>query len=185
MNLMGITEQARQAVQILLETREPKSGEILLVGCSTSEVCGKRIGSAGSEEVAAALMDGILPMVMENGLYLAVQGCEHLNRAVCVSSEIRDRLDLQEVWVKPWLHAGGAFITEATRRIPNAVMVEDIHAKATMGMDIGGTLIGMHLRPVVVPVHTDLRHIGEANLILARSRAKYTGGPRAQYDPIR
>ena len=184
MDLTLISQQAEKAVRILLETRKPKPGEILIVGCSTSEVCGKMIGSAGSEEVAQALMDGILPVVTEQGLFLAVQGCEHLNRAICVSRAVQEKLDLQEVWVRPWLHAGGAFITEATRRIPDAVMVEDIHSKATMGMDIGDTLIGMHMRPVVVPVHTDHKRIGEANLVLARSRAKYTGGPRAQYDPI-
>ena len=95
-----------------------------------------------------------------------------------------ERYGLQEVWVRPWLHAGGAFAAEAVERIPDHVMVEDLKALATMGMDIGGTLIGMHLHPVVVPVHTDLRQIGEAALVLARSRPKYVGGPRAQYEPV-
>jgi uncharacterized protein (TIGR01440 family) len=90
-------------------------------------------------------------------------------------------LRLQEVWVKPWLHAGGAFATEAFARIPDRVMVENVGMQAALGMDIGGTLIGMHLHPVVVPVHTDLRRIGEATLVLAKTRPKYVGGPRAQY----
>ena len=88
---------------------------------------------------------------------------------------------LQEVWVRPWLHAGGAFATEAYNRISDRVMVENVAGSAALGMDIGGTLIGMHLHPVVVPVHIDQRKIGEASFILAKTRPKYVGGPRAQY----
>ena len=179
-----LTDSAKKAVKILLESRKPAAGEILVIGCSTSEVMGQRIGSASNEDAAAAIMDGVYPLIQQAGLFLAVQGCEHINRALCVPRECMVRYDLQEVWVRPWLHAGGAFATEATRRIPDYVMVEDLRGRATLGMDIGGTLIGMHLHPVVVPVHTDLRRIGEANLVLARSRPKYVGGPRAQYDPV-
>ncbi len=184
MDLQQLTAAAQQAVAILLDSKQPKPGEIFVVGCSTSEVCGRRIGSASNTDVAKALMDGIYPAVCEAGLYLAVQGCEHINRALCVPRACMERYGLQEVWVQPWLHAGGAFATEATVRIPDHVMVEDLKAQAVMGMDIGGTLIGMHLHPVVVPVHTDLRNIGQANLVLARSRPKYVGGPRAQYAPV-
>ena len=92
-----------------------------------------------------------------------------------------EKFALQEVWVKPWLHAGGAFVTQATERFSDPVMVEELRSQAVLGMDIGGTMIGMHLRPVVVPMHTQIRRIGEANLILARSRPKYVGGPRARY----
>lgn len=184
MNFSAITDTARQAVSILLHSRQPKSGELFVVGCSTSEVCGARIGSASNADVAKAIMDGIYPALSDAGLFLAVQGCEHINRSLCVSRACLERFDLQEVCVRPWLHAGGAFCTEAFERIPDRIMVEDLKGRATMGMDIGGTLIGMHLRPVVVPVHTELRSIGEATLILARSRPKYVGGPRAQYDPI-
>ena len=184
MTLQNLSEAARQAVSILLDSKRPETGEIFVVGCSTSEVCGERIGSASNADVARAIMDGVYPAVTDAGLFLAVQGCEHINRALCVPRACAQRYDLQEVCVHPWLHAGGAFSTEAFNRIPDRVMVEDLKGRATMGMDIGGTLIGMHMRPVVVPVHTDLRKIGEANLILARSRPKYVGGPRAQYDPI-
>lgn len=184
MQFEQITRSAAQAVSILLESKRPKPGEIFVVGCSTSEVCGQRIGSASNEDVARAIMDGVFPGVTDAGLYLAVQGCEHINRALCVPRACMERYALQEVWVRPWLHAGGAFSTEATHRIPDHVMVEDLRGLATLGMDIGGTLIGMHLHPVVVPVHTELRSIGQATLILARSRPKYVGGPRAQYDPI-
>lgn len=184
MDLKHIQDAACQAVSILLASKRPQAGELFVVGCSTSEVCGSRIGSASNAQVAKALMDGIYPAVTQAGLYLAVQGCEHINRALCVPRACMERYGLQEVWVRPWLHAGGAFAAEAVERIPDHVMVEDLKALATMGMDIGGTLIGMHLHPVVVPVHTDLRQIGEAALVLARSRPKYVGGPRAQYEPV-
>lgn len=182
MNFSEITKQAATAVDILLNSSaEMRKGDIFVVGCSTSEIIGKRIGSASSEDAAKAVMDGVLPKIEAAGLYLAVQGCEHINRAICTSRECMERFHLQEVWVKPWLHAGGAFATEAFARISDRVMVENLNAQAALGMDIGGTLIGMHLHPVVVPVHTDLRNIGNATLVLAKSRPKYVGGPRAQY----
>ena len=184
MNFQDVSAAARRAVEIILESRQPKKGEILVIGCSTSEIIGERIGSASSEDAARAVMDGVLPPLEGKGLYLAVQGCEHINRALSVPRACMEQYGLQEVWVVPWLHAGGAFATEAFHRLPDRVMVEDLRGQATMGMDIGGTLIGMHLHPVVVPVHTDLRHVGEATLLLARSRPKYVGGPRAQYAPV-
>ena len=128
MDLKNITNQAVEAISILLTSRNPQPGEILIVGCSTSEVCGQRIGSASNEQVAVAIMDGIYPAAAEAGLYLAVQGCEHINRALCVPRACMEKYGLQEVWVRPWLHAGGAFSTEATKRIPDHVMVEDLRA---------------------------------------------------------
>ena len=184
MDFTEITAAARQAAEIVIASRKPRAGEILVIGCSTSEVCGRRIGSAGSEEAARAIMDGVLPVITDAGLYLAVQGCEHINRSLCVSRACMRAYDLTEVWVRPWLHAGGAFVTEATHRIADHVMAEDLRMRATMGMDIGGTLIGMHMCPVAVPVHTDLKHIGEATLLMAHSRPRYVGGERAQYDPM-
>ena len=182
MDYSEITRQAAEAVDRLLASAIYRPGDILVIGCSTSEINGQRIGSASSEETAKAVMDAILPKAEAAGLYLAVQGCEHINRSLCTSRACMERYGLQEVWVRPWLHAGGAFATEAYNRIPDRVMVEDVCGKAALGIDIGGTLIGMHLRPVVVPVHTDLRNIGEATLVLAKTRPKYVGGPRAQYN---
>ena len=182
MDYNELTLQAAEAVDHLLASAEYRAGDIFVIGCSTSEIVGKRIGSASSEEAAKAVMDAVLPKITSAGLFLAVQGCEHINRALCTSRACMEHYGLQEVWVRPWLHAGGAFATEAYNRIPDCVMVEDVGAKASLGMDIGGTLIGMHLHPVVVPVHTQQRKIGEATLILAKTRPKYVGGPRAQYD---
>ena len=181
MDFTRITEQAHEAADILLNAAQPAAGEICVIGCSTSEVAGQRIGSASSLDVARAIMDGLLPPLAQAGVFVAVQGCEHINRALCVSKNCMEKYGLEPVAVEPWLRAGGAFITEAFARFSGCVMVENLRARATLGMDIGGTLIGMHLRPVVVPIHTDLRRIGEANLILARCRPKYIGGPRAHY----
>lgn len=182
MNYSELTKQAREAADILISAAMPRTGDLLVIGCSTSEIVGKRIGSASSEDAAKAVMDGVLEPILAAGLYLGVQGCEHINRAVCTSRACMEKFDLQQVWVKPWLHAGGAFCTEAYGRIADAVMVEDLRARASLGMDVGGTLIGMHLHPVVVPIHTDLRLLGAATLVLAKTRPKYVGGPRAQYD---
>ena len=184
MDYSDIKKQAEEAAEILVREAKPEKGSICVIGCSTSEVRGKRIGSDSSAEVASAIMDGVLPVIQKAGLYLAVQGCEHINRSLCVSRECMKKFDLREVWVEPWLHAGGAFVTEAYHRLEDAVMVEDLGAKASLGMDIGDTLIGMHLHPVVVPVHTDFKRIGEANVVLARTRPKYVGGPRAHYAEI-
>ena len=184
MNPKEIQEQIKEAFGILMNAAKPEKGALLVLGCSTSEIVGSRIGSNSSEDAAKAVLDALLPLVEEAGLTLAVQGCEHINRSLCVSRETMKRLNLQQVWVKPWLHAGGACVTEAYARIKGAVMVESLNGQATLGIDIGDTLIGMHLHCVAVPVHSPLRHIGEANLVMAFSRPKYVGGPRAQYDNV-
>ncbi len=184
MNPTEIQEQVKEAFGILMNAAKPEKGALLVLGCSTSEITGSRIGSNSSEDAAKAVLDALLPLVNEAGLALAVQGCEHINRALCCSRETMNRLNLQQVWVKPWLHAGGACVTEAYARIKDAVMVESLNGQATLGIDIGDTLIGMHLHCVAVPVHSPLRRIGEANLVMAFSRPKYVGGPRAQYDNV-
>ena len=177
-----ITAGVREAFAVLLEAAKPKKGELLVLGCSTSEIMGHQIGSHSSEEAARAVLDALVPLCREHGLRLAVQGCEHINRALCTDRETMEHFGLQPVWVEPWLHAGGACVTETKSRIFDAVMVEDVQGKATLGIDIGDTLIGMHLHCVAVPVHTTLKKIGEANLVMAFSRPKYVGGPRAHYE---
>jgi len=180
-----VFDQASAAVAELMEAADTlKKGDIVVIGCSTSEIVGKCIGTGSSEEAAKAVMDAVLPVIKEKGLFLAVQCCEHLNRSLVVERECMEKYDLQQVWVKPQLHAGGAFAMQAVSRFEDHVMVEDLRAKASAGIDIGGTLIGMHLHPVVVPVHAKTRHIGEANVVIARTRPKYVGGPRAAYDDV-
>ena len=175
-----ITGQAKLAVTELLERARLEPGDILVVGCSSSEVGGHRIGSDSSPEVAQAILDGIYPVLKEKGIYLAAQCCEHLNRAIVLEKEAARAYGLAPVNVVPQPKAGGSFATAAYKSFSHPVMVE--HVKAAAGIDIGGTLIGMHLREVAVPTRLSIKQIGEANIICARTRPKFIGGQRAHYD---
>ena len=175
-----ITGQARQAVTELLERARLEPGDIFVVGCSSSEVGGHRIGSDSSPEVAQAILDGIYPILKEKGIYLTAQCCEHLNRAIVLEKEAARTYGLAPVNVVPQPKAGGSFAAAAYKAFSHPVMVE--HVKAAAGIDIGGTLIGMHLREVAVPTRLSIKQIGEANIICARTRPKFIGGQRAHYD---
>ena len=177
-----ITAQARMAVTELLEQARLQPGALLVVGCSSSEMVGQRIGKGSSEEAAKAAFAGIYPVLRENGIFLAVQCCEHLNRALILEREAAQRRGYEPVNVKPQPKAGGWFAVTAWDALSDPVAVEAIRADA--GMDIGGTLIGMHLRPVAVPVRTSVKKIGEAIVLFARTRPKYIGGPRAVYQDL-
>lgn len=179
MDFLRIETDARAALAALLDGAGVDAGDIVAVGCSTSEVAGKSIGSAGSPEVAEALLSAILPELNARGLYLAAQCCEHLNRALVVERECARLHRLEIVSAVPHPHAGGSFATCAYRAMKDAVLVERVAAVA--GMDIGETLIGMHLKRVAVPVRAETRFIGEARLALARSRPPLIGGARAKY----
>ena len=174
-----LTAQARLAAQELLDAARLAPGEVFVVGCSSSEVVGGRIGHDSSMEAAAALYDGIAPVLAGRGVFLAAQCCEHLNRALILERAAAARYGWEEVCVVPHPHAGGSWATTCGKRFEHSVAVEAIRAHA--GMDIGGTLIGMHLRPVAVPVRLSLDHIGQAILLCARTRPKLIGGERAQY----
>lgn len=174
-----LRSQACEALQGLLDVAHLKPGNIVVVGCSTSEVIGQKIGSASNLEVARAIMDGLLPLIEENGLFLAVQCCEHLNRALVVEEACAERYGLEIVSVIPHPKAGGALATVAMERFTRPVVVEAISAHA--GLDIGDTFIGMHLKRVAVPVRLPIKSIGEAHLTLARTRPKLIGGERAKY----
>lgn len=177
--LQKVTADTHQAVCALLEVAGLRRGEVLVVGCSSSEVLGEHIGKAGSMEVAAAIAAGLLPPLKERGIFLAAQCCEHLNRALIVESEAAERFGWEPVTVVPQPHAGGSFASCIYRQMAQPVAVEAIRAHA--GLDIGDTLIGMHLKAVAVPVRLPVKHIGAANLVCARTRPKYIGGPRAVY----
>lgn len=184
MDLKEIEEQASQAVKEIAEAAHLHKGQLFVVGCSTSEVLGDKIGTHSSMDVANALYKGISSQLNARGIFLAAQCCEHLNRALVVEREVMEKYDLEQVNAIPQPdHAGGAFGTTAYQNMKDPVLVEDIQARADAGMDIGGTLIGMHIHPVVVPLRISLDHIGNAILICARRRPKYTGGQRAIYDP--
>ena len=174
-----IAAQARTVVTELLDQANMKPGALFVVGCSSSEMVGKRIGKGSSMDAAQAAFQGIYPVLQERGIHLAVQCCEHLNRALIMERAAAEQKGYEIVNVMPQPHAGGSFAVTAWNAYEDPVAVETIQADA--GMDIGGTLIGMHLRRVAVPVRTSLDHIGEAIVLCARTRAKYIGGPRAVY----
>ena len=174
-----ITSQARTVVTELLEQAKLRPGNLFVVGCSSSEMVGKRIGKGSSMEAAQAAFQGIYPVLQQRGIHLAVQCCEHLNRALILERSVAEARGYEIVNVMPQPHAGGSMAVTAWNAFEDPVAVETIAADA--GMDIGGTLIGMHLRRVAVPVRTSLNHIGEAIVLCARTRAKYIGGPRAVY----
>lgn len=175
----SVQAQTETALRELIDASGLKAGQILVVGCSSSEIVGQRIGKGSSLEAAAAVVDALLPILREKGIFLAAQCCEHLNRALIVEAACAEKYNLETVWVKPQPHAGGSFATTVWERFDEPVAVERIQAHA--GMDIGGTLIGMHLRRVAVPVRLSVKTIGEAPVLFARTRPAYIGGPRAQY----
>lgn len=180
MKLDEIRTQAANAVSELSDIAHLEAGDIVVIGCSSSEAGGSRIGTNSSEEIAAAIFDGIYPILKEKKIWLAAQCCEHLNRALIIENALRRELRLPRLNVIPQPKAGGSFATIAYRRFEEPAAVEHIRAQA--GLDIGGTLIGMHLEEVAVPVRLSMNHIGEAILLCARTRAKFTGGSRAVYD---
>ena len=182
MNLEEIKEQSRRAAEEICEAAKLKKGDILVVGCSSSEILGEKIGTNSSVETAEAVYEGISEVTEARGIFLAAQCCEHLNRAVIVEREAAERYRLEEVNVIPQPKAGGSWATTAYRRFRDPAAVESLEKQASAGLDIGGTLIGMHIRPVVVPLRLQTKKIGEAFLIAARRRPKFVGGSRAVYN---
>lgn len=177
--LSEVRQQVAEAAEALLAVAELRRGQVLVVGCSTSEVAGERIGTAGSELVAEAVLEPLWAVTQANGLYLACQCCEHLNRALVVQEEAAERYGWEQVSVVPVPKAGGSFAARAMHHLPRATVIEEIQAHA--GLDIGSTLIGMHLRRVAVPVRLSLNMVGHARLTAARTRPKLIGGERAVY----
>ena len=174
-----IKEQAAQALTELIAEAKIGPGDLLVIGCSSSEIVGERIGKGSSMEAAQAVYAGIAPILKSHGILLAAQCCEHLNRALIVERSTAEKFGYEPVNVRPWAHAGGSFATTVWENMEQPVAVE--HIKAAAGMDIGDTLIGMHLREVAVPLRLHVKKIGEANLVCARTRPKFIGGERAQY----
>ena len=174
-----IETQARQAVTELLAEAKLKKGDAFVVGCSSSEIVGGHIGKDSSLEAAQAVYAGIAPVLAENGIWLAAQCCEHLNRSIVIEREAAKANGYQIVSAIPQPHAGGSWATNCWQRFNDPVLVEEVRAAA--GMDIGGTLIGMHLRRVAVPVRLSMDHIGQAILLCARTRPPFIGGSRAVY----
>lgn len=179
----SITNSAREALLGLIDAAKLEPRQIVVVGCSTSEVQGEKIGTASNLEVARAIMGGILPPLRERGLFLAVQCCQHLNRALVVEKECARLYCLETVLVLPVVNAGGALAVVAMELFEHPIVVESIKAHA--GLDIGDTLIGMHLKSVAIPFRLPVGKIGRAHLTAAYSRPKLIGGARAVYPPFR
>ncbi len=158
---------------------EIRKGSILVVGCSTSEVLGGRIGKESSLDVAESIYNGFKNELDRRDIYLASQCCEHLNRALVIEREVAERLGLEIVSAVPQMHAGGSFSVTVYKNMKEPVLVEEV--KADFGLDIGDTLIGMHLKKVAVPVRLSTKTLGKANLTCAYTRPKYIGGERAKY----
>lgn len=179
-NAMSIRQQTASAAKELITVAQLEPGQLLVVGCSTSEVRGAKIGSSGSDEVAEQILTGLKEAIAEKGIFLAIQCCEHLNRALVMERQAMERYGFEQVSVVPVPKAGGALAALAMKTFANPVVVETIQAHA--GLDIGSTLIGMHLKRVAVPVRLAEKNIGQASLTAARTRPKLIGGNRAIYE---
>ena len=180
MELREITNQARAATAELLDRANPAPGQLIVVGCSSSEIGGGVIGHDSSLELAEAAFAGIYPLLLERGVFLAAQCCEHLNRALIVERELAQTRGYEIVSVVPKPKAGGSFAATAWKNFSDPVAVEWVQAEA--GMDIGLTLIGMHLKRVAVPLRLQTEYIGKARVTAALTRPKFIGGSRAQYE---
>lgn len=178
--LEKLKQEAYEAASEILEIAKLKKGNLFVVGCSTSEIIGGKIGTMSSPETAQAVFEGIYRAATEREVYLATQCCEHLNRSLILEREAAEKYGYEDVNVVPQPKAGGSFSTAAYHTFHDPVAVE--HIKAHAGMDIGDTFIGMHLKDVAVPVRISYKQIGEAHLTCARTRAKFVGGVRAIYD---
>lgn len=173
-----VEQQTARAARELADAAKLHRGQIVVVGCSTSEVVGHKVGSWSTPEVAEAIFRGLNGVFAPMGVYLAAQCCEHLNRALIVEHEAVPNAEIVNVLPQP--KAGSSFATAAYRAFRQPVALEEIRADA--GLDIGGTLIGMHLKKVAVPVRLEQDHIGQAIVLAARTRPKFIGGERAIYD---
>lgn len=179
-HLDTIKTEVTAIINELLESSRLEKGDILVIGCSSSEVAGVTIGTFSSEEIGQCIFKTAYELLNSKGIYLACQCCEHLNRALIVEKACAKEYRLTRVNAVPQLKAGGSFATAAYLGMKEPYAVESIQAQA--GIDIGDTLIGMHLAPVAVPIRTSKQSIGNAHVVCARTRAKYVGGIRASYD---
>lgn len=178
--LGDIRAQVKQVLGELLEAAHMKAGQILVVGCSSSEIDSFKIGSHSNGDIGMAVYTALNEECRPLGIYLAAQCCEHLNRALILEEEAALKYGYEPVNVVPQLKAGGSFATAAYAVLEHPVAVE--HIKAHAGIDIGDTIIGMHLKDVAVPVRIQTKEIGSAHVVCARTRPKFIGGIRARYD---
>ena len=173
-------QDAVRVVEEFLGQAKLKKGDLVVIGCSTSEIASHRIGSYSNADLGEAVFLAMQEAFAKEGIRIATQCCEHLNRALIIERKDAERFGYEEVNVVPQPKAGGSFSTAAWKHMQDPVAVEHIQAKG--GIDIGDTLIGMHLRAVAVPVRIEHPTIGGAHIVCARTRAKFVGGERAHYN---
>lgn len=178
--LNQIEKEVVSVISEFLEVHPVAKGSLFVIGCSSSEVSGGTIGKDSSEEIGKVIFNCAYKILKKHGIYLACQCCEHLNRALVIEEECRQKFGYEEVSVVPWLKGGGSFATAAYNGFSHPVVVEAVQAVA--GIDIGNTLIGMHLKKVAVPFRLSKNSIGNANIVCAYSRPKLIGGERARYN---
>lgn len=178
-DLAIIEKQVEDAVREILSLKKYPQGSILVIGCSSSEIAGGSLGHDSNEEIGLAVFRSAKKICDEFGIFLAAQCCEHLNRALVIERKCADKYGYEEACVVPWLKGGGSFATAAYYGFEDAVVVEEV--KAVAGIDIGGTLIGMHLKHVAVPVRLNTKLVGQATVSAAYTRPKLIGGERARY----
>lgn len=176
---MNVSLDTKNAITELVEKSKLKAGDLVVVGCSSSEILGEHIGKGSSPETGVEVATTILSVLSEKGIFLAAQCCEHLNRALVIEREAAEKFMLEEVCVRPMPKAGGSFATAVYDNMKDPVVVE--HVKAKAGLDIGCTLIGMHLKNVAVPLRLTVKTIGCASINAAYTRPKLIGGVRAHY----
>ena len=174
----SIYEQAKASIEELCEKARLREGNIVVIGCSTSEVVGAKIGTNSNPDIAGEIFRGLHDYAKSKGIFLAIQCCEHLNRAIV--TERKAAPFGEQVNVVPQPKAGGSLATQAYANFDDPVVLEEI--KADAGLDIGFTLIGMHLKKVAVPLRLANNTIGEAMVLAARTRPKFIGGARAAYN---
>ncbi|USK62147.1 TIGR01440 family protein [Peribacillus asahii] len=172
-------EQLRTILTEFQDAAHLNDKHLFVIGCSTSEVIGKRIGTEGTLAVAEMVYSELQAFQLQTGVGLAFQCCEHLNRALVLPREIAEQRGYEEVSVVPVRKAGGSMATYAYQQLNNPVVVEHITAEA--GIDIGDTFIGMHIKHVAVPIRTSIKEVGHAHVTLAKTRPKLIGGERAVY----
>lgn len=170
----------RQAVDVLAEAGHIQPGGLIVLGCSTSEVAGARIGKGSVPELGEVIARAMLEACRAHGLEAAFQCCEHLNRAVVMEQRVLRDLRLTQVRAIPQPKAGGSVPAAAWKLLEQPALAMAVQADAAI--DIGDTLVGMHIRPVAVPLRLDVNHVGHANLVMAYSRLPYIGGSRAVYE---
>ena len=175
-----IARQAHDAMEELLERAKLPKGALVVVGCASSEIMGSNIGKGSTPDAAEAVYSTVAPLLSERGLYLAAQCCEHLNRCVVMEKETLRDYGCTQVKAIPQPKAGGSVPAAAWKMLREPALALAVQADAAI--DVGDTLVGMHIRPVAVPLRGAYRRLGEANLVQAYSRLPYIGGARAVYE---